>query len=195
MSRFVLLRSLPSSPSSLSAALRLAVCVPSVLALDACVIMTPSPAVEALELVSAAAVNAAALAPGSAQNVVQLGDAQQIRSVCIEYNRRVEVPDFVPAMQAELARYGVESRVMDAGALPATCMTTLQYSALMQWDRRLFSSEYTPYLSTAELTLRDRGRVVSSASYRERLMSTDKWQSTQKKIAPLIEALLQRPAS
>ncbi len=158
--------------------------------LPGCVVMSPSPAVEALNLLSAAGTSAVSMMATTPQNVITRPH-DTVRLICIEFNRSTEVPDLVPAIQLELRRLEIDSRLYAAGTVPTDCPMTLNYSASMQWGQHgFFNSEYQAYMTTAELILRSNGKVVSSASYRPGVMSMDKWQSTSYKIAPVVQALL-----
>jgi len=117
-------------------------------------------------------------------------DHDKIKEICIELNRSVAISDFVPSLQAELQQRGVLSRVYETGTQPTNCPLTIGYNAFIQWDVKAFSSNYSPYMTFASLTLRREGRVVGSAQYRIGSFGQDKWGSTSSKLAPLVEALV-----
>ena len=112
-----------------------------------------------------------------------------IRDVCIEWNGSVALSDFVPGLQGELLRHGVQSRVYDAGTQALACPVTLSYVGYVKWDTKAFTEAYTPYLTYAALTLRRDGRVLGMAQYRLGSFGQDKWASPGDKLAPLIDAL------
>jgi len=120
-------------------------------------------------------------------------DHDKIKEVCIELNRSVAISDFVPSLQAELQQRGVLSRVYETGTQPTNCPLTIGYSAFIQWDVKAFSSNYSPYMTFASLTLRKEGRVVGSAQYRIGSFGQDKWGSTSSKLSPLVKALVVVP--
>lgn len=149
--------------------------------------MTPSVSMTALELASITATNAASIAPSKpADPVVHQYDRFNI--VCIQINHESSVSDFVPALQAELARNGVESRVYEV--LPPDCRYSIEYRTQLQWDQRLFSSDYSPYMSSAYLELRENGRLMASSNYEPSVLNYDKWSSTRDKIAPSVRVLV-----
>ena len=157
------------------------------LCLSGCMIMTPSPALEAANLAGVAVMNTASIFPGSATDAVA-HPHQHIKTVCIEFNPAVAVSDFVSAIQANLSANGVDSRLYDTGMQPSSCEATLDYTASLDWDQRLFSDEYSPYLTYASLTLRQNGHVVASSNYK--LGTLDKWASTRTKLSGAVKALL-----
>lgn len=157
------------------------------LATSGCVVMTPSVSMTALEMASITATNAASIAPATpADSVVHAYD--RLTSVCIQMNRDAAVADFVPALQAEFAKNGVDSHVYDIA--PAECRYTVFYMARVGWDQRMFTSEYTPYMSSARIELRENGRILAASSYQPSVLNYDKWSSTRDKLAPSVRVLV-----
>jgi hypothetical protein len=111
----------------------------------------------------------------------------KMQHVCIKYNPKVIVTDFVPVLQDGFARHGITTEV-DTGEIPASCQFVLTYTALRSWDM-------APYLSHAELTLETRdGSPVAEAEYHlvgKGGYSMMKWQGTKTKMDPVIDELLQ----
>ena len=111
--------------------------------------------------------------------------------VCIQENPAVWVKDFLPVVRAGFARHGVPTESYTQ--VPRECPYVLEYTARQTWDG-------VPYLSAAELTLRDAsGRLVGQADYHLRGkggFSLMKWQGTATKINPVVDELLgqMRPA-
>lgn len=157
--------------------------------LSGCMVMAPSPAVEAVNLISTVLVKSTSIQPGTAQDAVVHPHAR-IDQVCIELNPVVALPDFVPAVQSELHENGIASRLYDVGMPPLDCQATLYYTAFLDWDRRALNDDYTAYLSYATLTLRSNGRVLASSNYELGQIGLDKWSSTRSKISATVKALL-----
>lgn len=159
------------------------------LALGGCVIMTPSPAIEMLQMTIATASGLVSLTPVTAQDVVT-HQYPTPHFVCIELNPNAPDPDLVPGIQAEIQTHKIDSRVYGQGGAPTDCESVLSYSAVIAWERPVFSDDYRSYLREATMTLRASGKVLASASYRTRDWGSGKWSSTRSKIAPVIDALL-----
>jgi hypothetical protein len=164
-------------------------CLSMLLSLQGCVFLTPSPELKALELVSTMATSAASVGPYSPDNEV-LHVHGKIQSVCIEYNPGSEVADFVPSLQGVLASTGVDSRVYQPGGVPASCRYTMQYTAYMTWQKRAFGDDYSPCLTSAQITLRENGRVIASSGYQPGVLGLDTWASIRRKIEPSVRAVL-----
>lgn len=162
----------------------------SLATLSGCVVVPPSPTYEAVSLISTAVVSVSSAIPGAAQNpVVHAHD--RIDNLCIQFNPKVALADFVPAVQRELRDLSVDSRLYEAGMQPPDCQATLYYSAFLDWDQRTLSDEYSAYLTFASMTLRSSdGRVLASANYESGQLGLDKWASTRTKISSVIKALL-----
>lgn len=159
------------------------------LTLPGCVVMQPDPTLEAVKLISVAITGIASISPSQSQHTI-VHPHEPIRDICIEWNRSVAMPDFIPALQGELQRHAIDSRVYEAGMQPSGCGAQLDYAAFLQWEKRTFSDDYSPYLSYAALTLRKNGMVLASANYEMGVMGYDKWAPTRKKLAPLVDAML-----
>ncbi|MEN3109787.1 hypothetical protein ACFONG_13405 [Uliginosibacterium paludis] len=163
------------------------ICLLSLL-LGGCVVMTPSASVTALEMASVAVTHAASLTSSSPSNTVQ-HPHDAFSGACIELNRNGSVADFVPALQAELSKNGVESRVYGE-AMPASCRFTIHYSSAIAWGKRMFEDDFSPYMSEARLELRERGKILAASSYKPSVLGTDKWSATADKLAPAVRVLV-----
>lgn len=162
--------------------------------LSGCSLFSPLPTIELIKASASAATVAIGQGPNKASNTVFQGNALP-RRVCIEYNRSLAMPDFVPALMAELKRHEVSSRVLDVGVRPGDdeCPAWLHYQGLQQWDKPPLSDQMRPYLAQATLSLHDAGgRLMSASSYQseEAVMGLGKWGSTRNKLAPVVTALL-----
>ncbi|QDD66956.1 cell division protein FtsI [Herbaspirillum seropedicae] len=156
--------------------------------LSGCIVTSGNALMDAVGLVGSAASGVKAMTPNTTQNPIVL-NKDPIRDVCIEWNGSVALSDFVPGLQGELLRHGVQSRVYDAGTQALACPVTLSYVGYVKWDTKAFTEAYTPYLTYAALTLRRDGRVLGMAQYRLGSFGQDKWASPGDKLAPLIDAL------
>lgn len=162
------------------------VCLAAVMS-GGCVVMTPSASLTALEMASVAVTNAATLTPSGPANAV-VHSYERFNGACIELNRASGVSDFVPALQAEFMKNGVDSRVYET-ALPSSCRFSIHYTTQIEWGRRLFSGDYSPYMSSARIELRDNGRLLAASSYKPAMLGYDRWATTQEKIAPSVRVL------
>lgn len=107
--------------------------------------------------------------------------------MCIKHNPKVMVSDFVPVLQKEFSRHGIETQLYEVAVPRAECPYLVTYSARRSWD-------FTPYLSQADIQILgpDR-RKVASADYHLRAkggFSMMKWQGTEAKMGPVIDQLL-----
>lgn len=162
--------------------------------LTGCSVFSPLPTIELIKASASAATVAIGQGPNKASNTVFQGNALP-RRVCIEYNRSLAMPDFVPALMAELKMHEVSSRVFDVGVRPGDdeCPAWLHYQGLQQWDKPPLSDQMRPYLAQASLSLHDAGgRLMSASSYQseDAVMGLGKWGSTRNKLAPVVTALL-----
>ncbi|MFL9927057.1 cell division protein FtsI [Herbaspirillum lusitanum] len=157
--------------------------------LSGCLVLSSSPIIDAANVLGTTISGVASMTPNPPQNPIVYSKAA-IRDICIEWNGAVALSDFVPSLQSELMRHGVQSRVYDAGTQAIACPVTLSYMGYVKWDTKVFNNAYQPYLTYATLTLRREGRVMGSAQYRIGSMGQDKWSNTSEKLAPLVDALL-----
>ena len=148
------------------------------------------PAWEAVKALGTATSLAIAQGGASASNTVHHGGAAP-RSVCIEFNAQTPVGDFVPSLQRELQRHGVDSRVYRAGEGDPACLHWLRYTAVLDYEQPMWSREYRGYLRHVQLVLQQGdGRVLSSSQYQADGVVAGQWASTQQKLQPVVTALL-----
>ncbi len=107
--------------------------------------------------------------------------------VCIERDPKVMVEDFLDVLQDGFWRHAVETQVFDA-PLPEYCEYHLHYTARRSWDM-------APYLSYAELILKQRNLLIGKAIYEHiggsmSMAYFTKWAGTQSKMDPVIDELL-----
>jgi hypothetical protein len=164
--------------------------------LSGCSIFSPLPLWELAKAGGTLASQALQVTPSSATRTIY-HEHPPITSVCIEYGRNSTSVEVVPALQSELRRHGVESRVYDSGVQVPDCAVWLRYTASIEWGLPPFSANYSPYLDSATLALHDRdGRLLAAASYElDTVMGLGRWAQTQAKLAPLVTALLTPPAN
>ncbi|UXH79544.1 cell division protein FtsI [Roseateles amylovorans] len=163
-------------------------------ALSGCALLSPVPTVELIKASAGAATVAIGQGPTHASQTVFQGAALPTR-VCIEYNRSLALPEFVPALIAELREHDVPARVYEAGARPndEVCPAWLRYQGLQQWDKPPLSDQVRPYLAQATLSLHDAGgHLLAASSYesQDAVMGMGRWASTRNKLAPVVRALL-----
>ncbi|MDE1180681.1 hypothetical protein [Paraburkholderia sp.] len=118
------------------------------------------------------------------------GQAASVHSVCIEVNQNVSVSDFVPALQLALYRRGVRSDVYNPGTAPVACEARIVYNAAVEYGRRAFSEEPTPYLSVIDLTLIQEGRIAVTARYQTGGLGHDRFSSSSVKLGGLIDKMV-----
>ncbi|RZI61125.1 MAG: cell division protein FtsI [Rubrivivax sp.] len=173
---------------------RLAFGVGAMLPLAGCSLLSPMPGIELAKATAGMATVAIGQGPTRATQTV-FHDAALPERVCIEYNRSLALPEFVPALIAELREHEVQARVFEAGVRPGdeACPAWVHYQGLQQWDKPPLSDQVRPYLSQATLSLHDAGgRLMAASSYRsdDATLGLGKWATTRNKLAPVVRALL-----
>jgi hypothetical protein len=146
---------------------------------------------ELAKATGAAASSAIAYAPGRATNTVyHLHPA--FNDVCIEVNPETQLHDVIPALQIELKRHRIDSRVFETGTPMDQCPVWLTYVAYVHWGVPPMSENFRSYMSTAQLTLRARdGTVLSSSAYElDPTFLRGRWASTRSKLEPVVTALV-----
>lgn len=159
--------------------------------LQACSIVSPAPLWELAKATGSAATAVLPYGPSQASNTVyHLHRA--FRDVCIQYNPDANIGDVVPALQRELQKHAIDSRVYEGDMPRAACPVWLRYRTEIAWDLPPMGRAWRPYVSQAWLTLRAAdGSVLSSSQYEMNSpFSMGKWASTQNKLAPVVTALL-----
>lgn len=161
------------------------------LALSGCSILTPEPVWELAKATASVASLAVSAAPSKSTNTVRHFNGS-VASLCIRFNPETQVADMLPALQAELLKHSVESRVYDTTMPAETCGIWLKYMAQIDYDMPPFSDQYKPFVRAATLSLRTaQGQVLSTSQYElDGGFSQGKWTSTREKMSPVITALL-----
>lgn len=168
---------------------RVCILVLSALPLCACSIL-PSVAEVALSSAFSGSVSGVARLTGVRKQYDHSHPRVNVKEVCIDWNERVSVPEMVPVIQGALRRYKIDSRVYASGTEPSDCEAVLYYAAMREWERTGLSDTLTPYLSKAQLVLRQRDQVVARADFDVMDTGSSKWGDTESKVAPLVEALI-----
>jgi len=161
------------------------------LSLAACSVMAPEPVWELAKVTAGVASMAISAAPSQSSNTVRHFRGG-LTEVCIRYDTDTPVSDIVPALQAELRRHAIDSRVYDVPMPAETCGVWLNYRAQIDWDQPPFSSQYKPFVRLAALSLRSaQGQLLSSSHYElAGGFSAGKWTTTREKLSPVVTALL-----
>lgn len=111
-------------------------------------------------------------------------------SVCIEYNREVAIPDFVPAVQNRLNQLKIANKLYAPSAISGSCSMVLRYTATRSWGAHFTSSDKQDYLSEAELNLQQGGQLISQARYQISRLGYEKWSSTAAKLSSVVDDLV-----
>lgn len=166
-------------------------CLAAACSASGCALVSPTPTLELLKATGTAASYMLARGPATATQTVYHPHAAP-RALCIELNRESQTADVVPALQAELQRHRIDSRVYDSGTPAVTCPVWLRYTAYVEWDLPPFGSEYRSYLARAALTLHTaEGRVLASSAYEPSgAFEIGKWAPTRDKLAPVVTAIV-----
>jgi hypothetical protein len=159
------------------------------LPLCSCTII-PSLAEVGLSSAFSGAVSGAARLTGVRKQYDHSHPRVRVKDICIVWNERVSVPDMLPVIQGSLRQLNIDSHVYASGTEPSECEAVLYYAAMREWDRPMMSDALTPYLSQAQLVLRQRGQVVAQADYDVINTGSVKWSDTEAKVGPLVEALI-----
>jgi len=159
------------------------------LPLCSCTIL-PSIAEVSLSSVFSGAVSGAARLTGVRKQYDHNHPRVRVTDVCIVWNERVSIQDMLPVIQGSLRKWNIDSHVYASGTEPSDCEAVLYYAAMREWDRPAMSDALTPYLSQAQLVLRQRGQVVAQADYDVINTGNVKWGDTEAKVGPLVEALI-----
>lgn len=108
------------------------------------------------------------------------------KKICIEWNEAVTVPDMLSVIESALRRRQVEAQVYAPGTAPSGCVT-LVYAATRAWE------EDAAYLSYASIALLQGGKTLSKVTYEPRMLSLDRWASTEAKLIFLLDELISQP--
>lgn len=156
-----------------------------------CSILSPVPTWELIKAVGGASGLAMASGGAKASNTVFHHHAP-ISAVCIEFNPNTPLADLLPALQIELKKHAVDSRIYESGTARSACPNWLRYTAYVDYDTRPFGSAPRLYLRVATLTLsRADGSVLSQSQYdADDGLVSGKWASTREKLSPVVTALI-----
>lgn len=143
------------------------------------------------ELVEGARLGAAEIASATDKEREPGVKRIDIRSVCIEFNPQVGDEAVLPALRARMEKYGVASRVFDAGTEPPDCNAILSYAASRTWEKVWSAdSETRPYLDSAFLSLRRSGKILATGAYPGGGKGPGRKSSTGVKISYAVDQLL-----
>ncbi len=114
--------------------------------------------------------------------------AKSLSAVCIKENDQVWSKEFLPTLQAEFSRYGIQT-VVYQGTCPAECRHHVEYTASWYWDVAV-------YLQYADVRVYDNDNLIGRATYdaRNAWARPDKLGSTKGKLAQIMSDLLARAA-
>jgi len=109
-------------------------------------------------------------------------------SICIELNSKVTEPDILNVIKKGIIRNGFTVKTHEI--VPDTCGLKLTYVAYRKWD-------VTTFLSQADINLYKNNLLIGSIEYKTPTgivgaggINPAKWNSTEEKIAPLMNRLL-----
>ncbi|MCP3944188.1 MAG: hypothetical protein GY710_22300 [Desulfobacteraceae bacterium] len=125
------------------------------------------------------------LAGCTAMTVRPVDKSLLLQHICIQENPKVRVSDFITVLQDGFEKHGITTEVY-SDPTSSNCEYILTYTALRSWD-------ITPYLSHAEIRIKNQGRQVAYAEYHLKGkggFSLTKWKGTKSKIEPVIDELL-----
>ncbi len=161
-------------------------------ALSGCSVFSPLPLWELTKGAGVVVTAAISDGQGTAVNTIY-HDHVSVGQVCIEFNPDCQVPDLIPAMQAQLKSLQIESRVYEAQTPVQACGYWVRYSAFTDYGVPLLGGAYMPYVSRISLTLISaQGQVLSSSAYLAERgeFGASKWASLPSKLKPVITALI-----
>lgn len=109
-------------------------------------------------------------------------------NICIEKNEKVAEPDILNVIQNVFVKSGYQVNVFPKA--PESCDYRLTYIAYRSWD--IFT-----FLSHANIYLFNKHELIGSVEYKLPAevflgggINPEKWNSTEQKIAPLLEKML-----
>lgn len=111
-----------------------------------------------------------------------------IQSICIEYNTKVLVSDFVEVMQSELSKRKIKSTIVSDKNFKG-CPIKLTYTARRSWDLK-------PFMTMARVNIWENGTLLGSASFDQVSgLGFSKFDSTEVKLAPVFKKLFNEDGS
>jgi hypothetical protein len=117
------------------------------------------------------------------------GNRFKIVHICIQENPKVIVSDFLQVLRDRIEYHGLTTQVFSGDATPHECEYALTYTARQ-------SSDFSPYLSEAQLDMRRGNELIGRANYHLRGkggFSLTKWAGTASKMNLLCKFALVRP--
>jgi len=113
-------------------------------------------------------------------------DQLQVRHMCIQSNPKVIRGDFLSVLERGFQKHGITTEVY-SGKSPEYCEFTTTYTVRQTWDMAMV-------LADAEIWIHQDKRQVAYANYHLKGgggLSLMKWQGAEKKIFPVMDALLE----
>jgi len=164
--------------------------------LSGCGVISLAPTFELFKAAGTATSYTLAGMPAKAQDTV-VHPHGRIDTVCIAWNPLVPQAEFVPALQAALAKAQVSSRVIDGQAPRTLCPTWLHYTARMDWGVPPWGGNAQMFVAQASLTLATPdGAVLASSHYQPNgAFELGKWAAVGDLIPPVVQALMGTPGT
>lgn len=107
--------------------------------------------------------------------------------VAIIKNPKVKVADFTSVLKKGFEKHGILAEIYHEPYGELKSDFTVTYTALRDWD-------IAPYMTYAEISIRQNGRQIAHGEYRHRgggnSLSLLKWRGTKSKIYPLLDEML-----
>lgn len=122
----------------------------------------------------------------TAAQVTPLDDELQVEHVCIQRNAAVIRGDLLPTIIKGFDRHGISTEVFE-GSRPADCEFIVTYTGTQTWDLAMV-------LKDAEVWIHKEREQVAYGQYHLKGgggFSLTKWQGAEKKILPVMDALLE----
>lgn len=118
--------------------------------------------------------------------VKPVDDQLQVRHMCIQVNPKVIRDDFLPVLERGFQNHGITTEVYN-GKSPEYCEFITTYTVRQTWDMAMV-------LADAQIWIHQDKRQVAYANYHLKGgggFSLMKWQGAEKKIFPVMDALLE----
>lgn len=122
--------------------------------------------------------------------VNKVSEEHEIVKICIEENNKVTYSEFLEVVRDRLTYHSIDNLVYrDPENIPEGCEYTFWYTALRSWD-------LVTYLSHAELKVYKNKELIGDAEYHLNGgggLAMTKFASTENKMNPVIDELLNKP--
>ena len=109
-------------------------------------------------------------------------------NICIEQNEKVAEPDILNVIQNVFMKHGYRVSVYQTA--PESCDYRLTYVAYRRWDISTFLSQANIYIFNKHELIGSVEYKLPSGIFGGGGISPEKWDSTEQKIAPLLERML-----